>query len=85
MGFLLAFCAGWVTCARGGQSKEEVVDALKAVRDSEEVADLVAALRHHAGYSLKTFGDWLMESGEVKPATVTDLLARARALVQPGA
>jgi hypothetical protein len=83
VGILFAFCAGWLTCARGGQTTEEVVDALKAVRDSEEVGDLMAALRHHAGYSLQALGGRLLDSGDSKPASVVDLLARVRAMVQP--
>jgi hypothetical protein len=83
VGILLAFAAGWLTCARGGQTADEVVDALKAVRDSEEVADLKAALRHHAGHSLKTFGERLLDSGDNRPGSVIDMLARVRAMVQP--
>lgn len=83
MGFLLAFCAGWLTCARGGQTAEEVVDALKAVRNSEEVADLTAALRHHAGYSLKAIGERLLDPGDNKPGSVIDMLARVRSMVAP--
>jgi hypothetical protein len=83
VGFLLAFCAGWLTCARGGQTTDEVVDALKAVRDSQEVADLATALRHHAGYSLKTFGERLLEPGDIKAGPVIDMLARVRSMVAP--
>lgn len=53
------------------------------MRDSEEVADLVAALRHHAGHSLQTLGGRLLDAGDSKPGTVIDLLARVRAMVQP--
>jgi hypothetical protein len=61
-----------------------VVDALKAVRDSEEVADLMAALRQHAGYSLRTLGERLLDSGDNRPgSSVVDILARVRAMVQP--
>jgi hypothetical protein len=59
------------------------VDALKAVRNSEEVADLAAALRQHAGYSLKTLGERLLDSGDNRAGSVTDMLARVRTLVQP--
>ena len=83
MGILLAFCAGWLTCARGGQTTDDVVEALNAVRNSEEVADLVAALRQHAGYSLRALGERLLDSGDSRPGSVVDLLARVRAMVQP--
>ena len=84
MGMLFAFIAGWATCARGGETTDEIVDALKAIRDSQEVADLMAALRHHAGFSLKSLGEFLLDSGDGTPAAPTDLLARVRALVQTG-
>ncbi len=83
MGILFAFVAGWATCARGGQTTDEVVEALKAIRDSQEVADLLAALRQHAGFSLKSLAESLLDSGDGPPTSATDLLARVRALVQP--
>ncbi|MBA3741336.1 hypothetical protein [Sporichthya sp.] len=83
MGILFAFFAGWMTCARGGQTSDEVLDALKAVRDSDEVADLVTAMRHHAGHSLQNLGAALLDSADSRPGSVIDLVARVRALVQP--
>lgn len=83
VGVVIGFLAGWATCARGGRSTEEVLEALKAVRESQEVADLVAALRLHAGFSLRALGEWLLESGERAPDAATDLMARVRAIVQP--
>lgn len=85
MGILVAFFAGWVTCARGGQTAEEVVDAAKAVRESEEVAALLAALRQHAGHSLTRLGAHLLESDDERPGAVIDMVARVRAMVQPEA
>jgi hypothetical protein len=43
----------------------------------------VAALRHHAGHSLQSLGAALLDSGDSKPGTVIDMLARVRAMVQP--
>jgi hypothetical protein len=83
VGIVIGFLAGWATCARGGQSRDEVVDALKAIRESQEVADLVTALRHHAGFSLRAVGEWLLEAGDRTPDSATDLLARVRGIVQP--
>lgn len=83
MGILFGFVAGWAACARGGESRDEVVDALKAIRNSQEVADLVTALRHHAGFSLKALGELLLDSGDRRPTPTADLLARVRAMVQP--
>lgn len=84
MGILLAFFAGWTTCAKAGtQSHDEVVAALKAVRDSEEVAELVVALRSHAGFALKELGSRLLDAGDGRPLSVPDVLTRVRAMMTP--
>jgi hypothetical protein len=84
MGILLAFFAGWATCAKAGtESHDEVVAALKAVRDSEEVADLLGAMRSHAGFALREFGNRLLEAGDGRPVGVPDVLARVRAMLRP--
>ncbi len=72
-----------MTCARGGQTTDEVLDALRAVKESDEVADLVAAMRHHAGFSLQALGQKLLDSGDSRPGSVIDMVARVRAMVQP--
>jgi hypothetical protein len=84
MGILLAFFAGWATCAKAGtESHDEVVAALKAVRDSDEVADLLAAMRSHAGFAMREFGNRLLDAGDGRPLSVPDVLARVRAMMQP--
>lgn len=84
MGILLAFFAGWATCAKAGtESHDEVVAALKAVRDSDEVADLLNAMRSHAGFAFKEFGNRLLDTGDARPLSVPDLLARVRAMITP--
>lgn len=84
MGIILAFFAGWATASKAGsQSHDEVVAALKAVRDSEEVADLVRALRNHAGFAFREFGTRLLDNGDSRPPSVPDLIARVRTLVTP--
>ena len=58
MGMLLVFAAGYVMGARaGGESFDDVVDAVHAIRESEEFHDLVKALRSHAAHSLARAGD----------------------------
>ncbi|HVE24872.1 MAG TPA: hypothetical protein VNC22_05695 [Sporichthya sp.] len=84
MGILLAFFAGWATASRAGsESHDEVVAALKAVRDSEEVADLVRALNSHVGFALRELGNRLLDAGDSRPGTFPDVLARVRDLVTP--
>jgi hypothetical protein len=84
MGILLAFFAGWATASKAGsESHDEVVAALKAVRDSQEVADLLAALRGHAGFAFRELGNQLLDSGDGPPLRVPDIVARVRAMIVP--
>jgi hypothetical protein len=84
VGILFAFFAGWATASKAGsQSHDEVVAALKAVRDSEEVADLVRAVTHHVGFALRELGTRMMEHGEGPVPTFPDVVARVRDLITP--
>ena len=78
---LVEFGAGWALGAKAGETHfDEVVDAGKEVLHSQEVADLVNALRSHVGYSLKALGELVM-GDEEKPAG-DDILEIVRHLVQ---
>jgi len=82
MGFLLVFAAGYVMGARaGGESLDEVVDAVHAIRESEEFHDLVSALRSHAAHSLRGLAG-MLESGRPPDGSVStgDLLERMRVI-----
>jgi hypothetical protein len=82
MGFLLVFAAGYVMGARaGGESLDEVVDAMHAIRESEEFHDLVSALRSHAAHSLRGLAG-MLESGRQPDGSVStgDLLERMRVI-----
>jgi hypothetical protein len=81
MGFLLAFAAGYVMGARAGsESLDEVIDAVHAIRESEEFHDLVKALRSHAAHSLRGLATMLEQGREpsVEPGATPDLLERVR-------
>jgi hypothetical protein len=83
MGFLLVFAAGYVMGARaGGETLDEVVDAVQAIRESEEFHDLVAALRTHAAHSLRGLAGMLESGRQPTDASVTtgDLLERMRVI-----
>jgi len=83
MGMLFAFLVGWAMGTRGGeQSYDDVVNAFKEVRDSDEMATLMGALRTHTGYVLRQAADWL-ESSEATLPTSTDFIERVRGIVQP--
>lgn len=78
---LLDFAAGWALGAKSGDTKfDEVVRTGQEVLHSQEVADLVHALRSHVGYSLKALGG-LVLGDEAEPAG-EDLLDIVRQLVQ---
>jgi len=83
MGFLLVFAAGYVMGARaGGESLDEVVDAVHAIRESDEFHDLLSALRTHAAHSLRGVAGMLEGDRQTTHERVTsgDLLERMRAI-----
>jgi hypothetical protein len=84
MGLLLVFAAGYVMGARaGGETLDEVVDAVHGIRESEEFHDLVKALRTHAAHSLRAVATMLEKGREQSDdvGTSGDLLDRVRLIV----
>lgn len=83
MGLLLVFAAGYVMGARAGnESLDELVDAVHAIRASDEFDDLVKALRKHAAHSLRGLAT-MLENGR-EPAIQrdpSDLLDRMKLIV----
>ena len=78
---LVEFAAGWAMGAKSGESHfEEVVETARGVLHSQEVADLLHALRSHVGYSLKELGGLVM--GDESDPSGDDLLDIVRLLVQ---
>ena len=86
MGIVLAFAVGYAVGANAGQEGyQEVIDALRAVGRSEEIAALVAALRSHAGSTLRQLS--IVIEGEAEQTLnpgrllerVRDLMGRAAA------
>jgi hypothetical protein len=84
MGLIMAFVAGFIIGGRGGsEGVDEVRTALRAVGESQEVEDLLMALRSHAGHVLQEVGRWI-EPDASEPLSMSTILERARALVQRG-
>lgn len=79
---LLAFALGYLIGARGGDKGfDDVVDALKAIRESDEMADLLVALRSHASYTLRELAGRLEPGSGADAdgfAPPTDLVERVR-------
>jgi hypothetical protein len=84
MGLVLVFAAGYVMGARaGGETLDDVVDAVHAIRQSEEFHDFAKALRNHAAHSLRGLAAMLEKGSEPSddPGTSGDLLDRVRLIV----
>ena len=81
MGLVLFFAAGYVMGSRaGGESLDEVIDAVHAIRESEEFHDFVKALRTHAADSLRGLATMLEKDRRAISRTgLVQRSARARA------
>jgi hypothetical protein len=78
---LVEFAAGWALGAKAGETHfDEVIEAGRGVLRSQEVTDLVHALRSHVGYSLKALGGLVM--GDESEPKGQDLLDIVRQLMQ---
>ncbi len=86
MGILLAFAAGYVLGARGGSEDfDDVVQALRAIRQSDEFEDLLKSLRSHAAHTLRELATMLDRTGAegdgLTSMTTHDLVERVKSLV----
>jgi len=82
VGLIFAFVAGYIVGGRAGsEGFDEVVTAVKALGESQEVADLLTALRSHASHVLQDLGRRLsVDSHET--LSLDTILDRARDFVQ---
>jgi hypothetical protein len=84
MGVVLIFAAGYVMGSRaGGETLDDVVDAVQAIRESEEFHDFVKAVRVHAAHSLRGLATMLEKGREQSQdaGSSGDLLDRVRLIV----
>jgi hypothetical protein len=86
MGILIAFAAGYAFGARAvSQDFDDVVQALQAIRQSEEFHDLLRSLRSHAAHSLRELASMLDQGSAdgraLSTVTTQDLVERVRSLV----
>jgi hypothetical protein len=76
MGTLFGFVVGYIVGARAGsQGFEEVVDALRTVRDSEEFQALGEVVRSHVRGTAGIVGRWLTD---METHSGAEMLERAR-------
>lgn len=84
MGLLLVFAAGYVMGSRAdSESLDEVMDAVRAIRESDEFHDFLKAMRTHTAHSLHGLADRLEKGREPSDqrGTSNDLLERVRLIV----
>jgi len=86
MGILIAFVAGYAFGAKAGsQDFDDVVEALRAIKDSDEFHDLLRSLRSHAAHSLRELASMLertdTDGRALSSVTTQDLVARVKTLV----
>jgi hypothetical protein len=88
--WFVAFTAGYVLGARTDKEDfADVVQALRAVRDSDEVRELVASLRTHAGHALRGLAE-AVERRDSSPRPTaasllgSDVVERVRRLIGDG-
>ena len=82
MGIVLAFAVGYLVGANTGkEGYQEVVDALKAVRDSDEFHGLAGAVRSHLGASLRQLADIVEDQQRLEGSSPARLLDRVRTIM----
>jgi hypothetical protein len=84
MKVLLALVTGYFVGANAGsRDYDQLVESVRAIRDSEEFHDFLAALRVHASQTLRELADMLERAGP-ESLTTTDLVERVKALAVRG-
>ncbi len=79
---LLVFAAGYVMGARAGdETLDEVIDAVHALRESDEFHDLVQAVRAHAAQSLHGLATMIEHGMTPQARTPTDHTGESADLV----
>lgn len=81
MGMLVALAIGYVIGAKtGSKDLDQLTQSLKALRESDEFADVVAAARSHLGHTLRELANMIEGDSETSLDT-GDLVDRVRHLV----
>jgi hypothetical protein len=84
MKVLFALVAGYfVGASAGSRDYDQLLDSVRAIRDSEEFHDFLDALRAHASATLHELAD-MLERGGPESVTASDLVERVKALAVRG-
>lgn len=83
MKVLVALAVGYVVGAHSGRRDlDQVVASVKALRESDELADVVAAVRSHVSHTLRGLADSLERPASGGPqAADGDLVERVRGII----
>lgn len=80
MGMLIAFAAGFVVGARTGKKEfEDLTTSLRALRDSQEFADVVAAARAHMSQALRELAS-VLDGAASATGESEDVVTRVKVL-----
>ena len=84
MKVLLALVTGYFVGANAGsRDYDQLVESVRAIRDSEEFHDFLTALRAHASQTLRELADMLERTGPEPPPTRTPRAPRALPVARP--
>jgi hypothetical protein len=84
MKVFVALVAGYfVGASAGSRDYDQLLDSVRAIRESEEFRDFLAALRSHASATLRELADMLERTG-AEGLQSTDLVDRVKALAVRG-
>jgi hypothetical protein len=76
----IALVVGYVIGAQAGSKDlDDVVTSLKKLGESDELADVVSAVRVHAGHTLRELAN-MLDGGDEPPMETGDLVDRVRHL-----
>jgi hypothetical protein len=83
MGLFAALAVGYVIGARtGSKDLDQILGSLRALRETEEFADVVSAVRSHVGHTLRGIAS-MVEGEQAERAPVrepADLVERVRSI-----
>jgi hypothetical protein len=82
MGMFVALVVGYVIGARAGSKDlDQLTTSLKALRESDEFADVVSAVRAHVGHTLRELASSVDGGAPAPEEPAGDLVERVKLIV----